>query len=77
MWNDERVSAVEPGIALVAGVLDLESHHCRWPVGTGFCGCAKIAGSYCRTHYDRGYTTRRDAIAPAQTNFGPRRVRFT
>lgn len=32
-------------------LMDLERHHCRWPVGTGSCGANKIDGkSYCGHH---------------------------
>ena len=45
-------------VARVASVLDLEAHHCRWPVshagGVGFCGCQKAEGkSYCAGHQAR------------------------
>ena len=32
-------------------LIDLESHHCRWPVDGGFCGWQKSFGiSYCKLH---------------------------
>jgi len=32
-------------------LMNLERHHCRWPVGTGSCGANKIDGkSYCAHH---------------------------
>lgn len=38
-------------------LMDLEPHHCRWPVGEptqGFCGCTKQPGSsYCKAHFER------------------------
>lgn len=38
-------------------LVDLEPHHCRWPVGEptqGFCGCTKQPGSsYCKAHFER------------------------
>ncbi|MBK1793526.1 hypothetical protein JHL21_03345 [Devosia sp. WQ 349] len=46
-WEPHR----EP-VALV----DLEAHHCRWPVGDGagaaqrFCGDLVVRGSYCERH---------------------------
>lgn len=57
----ERASVVSmpppPEIARVAGVLDLEQHHCRWPVGTGYCGAHKLDGrSYCPGHHARATT---------------------
>lgn len=66
----------EPEIALVAGVLDLEAHHCRWPVGSGFCGCQKAAGSYCQTHNDRAWAKRSNGAQPAQVSFGIYRSRL-
>lgn len=42
-------------------LLDLEPHHCRWPVGEptqGFCGCDKVPGlSYCAGHAVRAHTS--------------------
>lgn len=44
-------SAAFRGTPRVAGVRDLERHHCRWPIERGFCGCRKVAGtSYCNDH---------------------------
>lgn len=41
--------------------MDLEPHHCRWPIGepvAGFCGCDKVPGlSYCETHAHRAFAT--------------------
>lgn len=38
-------------------LLELETHHCRWPVGEpvkGFCGCQALDGKpYCEGHYAR------------------------
>jgi len=56
-------------IARVASILDLESHHCRWPIetptGMGFCGCQKVEGlSYCAGHVARA-TDRRPPIQRA------------
>lgn len=46
-------------IARVLSVIDLEPHHCRWPVGEplqGFCGCNKVPGtSYCEHHAARAF----------------------
>lgn len=40
-------------------LIDLEPHHCRFPVGEptqGFCGCPKVPGvSYCEGHMARAY----------------------
>jgi len=43
-------------------LLDLEAHHCRWPIGDvhdadfHFCGATKVAGlSYCLAHARRAY----------------------
>lgn len=42
---------------LVANIIDLEEHQCRWPVGDptrGFCGASKVPGkSYCAHHVMR------------------------
>lgn len=44
---------IEP---LNIALLDLEPHHCRWPLGDGpfvFCGHQKYPGSsYCRAHFE-------------------------
>lgn len=41
-------------------LLDLEPHHCRWPIGDptrGYCGHAKVPGSsYCAGHLARAVT---------------------
>ena len=41
--------------------MDLEPHHCRWPINepvTGFCGCDKVPGlSYCAGHAARAFAT--------------------
>lgn len=46
-----------PPQAKMVKLLDLEPHHCRWPIGDartadfGFCGCTKApVGSYCEHH---------------------------
>lgn len=50
-----------PDVARVASVLDLEAHHCRFPVGEpleGLCGAPRVDGrSYCQGHCDRAYVT--------------------
>lgn len=51
--KDETWRAL-PGAEPVS-LLDLEEHHCRWPIGqqhvVGFCGCRKVPGlSYCDKH---------------------------
>lgn len=62
------------GIAGVASVLELEDHHCRWPIGEvgkegfGFCGARKIDGAwqpYCAHHLQTGTTPRVARQAPA------------
>lgn len=54
-----RVSEVLPAPAIdtppATGVslFDLQSHHCRWPVGDApyvFCGAMKVDGRYCASH---------------------------
>lgn len=49
-------------VVRVTSVLDLEPHHCRWPVGDpkhagfGYCGCKKVEGlPYCNAHARRAY----------------------
>lgn len=51
-----------PGVATVMSLVDLEPHHCRWPIGDprhagfGYCGAEKVAGvSYCAGHMVRAY----------------------
>jgi GcrA cell cycle regulator len=45
-----------PTSALVADLMALEGHHCRWPMGPllapalGFCGLPKAGESYCAAH---------------------------
>lgn len=55
----QRRLAEQPEVALVKNVVDLEPHHCRWPVGEptrGFCGCQKQPGtSYCAKHLIRAH----------------------
>lgn len=62
------------GIARVTSVLELEDHHCRWPIGEvgkegfGFCGARKIDGAwqpYCAHHLQTGTTPRVARQAPA------------
>lgn len=55
-------------VARVLSIHDLESHHCRWPVGKpgelgfGFCGCQKVDGlSFCEGHAARAYSVRSGA----------------
>lgn len=53
----------EPAVTKpLLSLLDLENHHCRYPIGTpgqegfGFCGCKKVAGTpYCETHVRIAY----------------------
>lgn len=44
-------------VARVASILDLEEHHCRFPVARdGFCGAEKVSGlPYCTEHVRRCY----------------------
>ncbi len=43
-------------VARVASVLDLEEHHCRFPVSSGLCGDTKVSGlPYCEAHAKRCY----------------------
>jgi len=51
-----------PGRKPVA-LLDLEPHHCRWPVDGGSCGCNKVPGlPYCEQH---AATAFRPAVSPS------------
>jgi GcrA cell cycle regulator len=41
----------EEAIGPVVSFAELAAHHCRWPVGEGYCGGTAIAGSsYCWRH---------------------------
>lgn len=55
----QRRLAEQPEVALVKSIIDLEPHHCRWPIGeptSGFCGCQKQPGtSYCAKHLIRAH----------------------
>ncbi len=81
------VAVIEPlpvpqanDVAMVASVLDLESHHCRWPIdteaGMGFCGCEKVQGSYCAGHAARAFNAppdrskRSSYVHPSTRAFG-------
>lgn len=50
----EKIRCVDV-VPLNVGLLDLEPHQCRYPIGNGqilFCGHSKIEGtSYCSPHY--------------------------
>ncbi|MEW5705115.1 MAG: GcrA family cell cycle regulator [Pseudomonadota bacterium] len=52
-----RVKDHPEDIARVASILDLEDHHCRFPVRKdGFCGDQKVSGlPYCEAHVRRCY----------------------
>lgn len=44
-------------------LMDLEPHHCRWPIGAGeavlFCGSGRLVGRpYCPRHCGEAYTER-------------------
>jgi GcrA cell cycle regulator len=61
-------SAVFDGVALVASVLELESHHCRWPAGSGFCGHSHRVGSpYCERHHARAHVQANASHTPNAT----------
>ncbi len=49
--------AARQDVVRVSSIIDLEPHHCRWPIGEptrGFCGAAKVYGaSYCAHHLAR------------------------
>lgn len=51
--------AAVPDVARVASILELEDHHCKYPIGAspaGFCGSARVTGlPYCKTHSVRCY----------------------
>lgn len=53
-------------------LLELETHHCRWPVGEpvkGFCGCQALEGrSYCAGHHERAHERRPAAPRPNYTH---------
>lgn len=58
-------------VARIANVVDLEPHHCRWPIGEpghagfGFCGNQKLPGvSYCLTHARRATDAPRPKTRP-------------
>jgi len=67
------VAAVEAKLnpkPLVFSILELASHHCRWPIGDpreagfGFCGADKDPlHSYCRHHRSLAYAPRERASA--------------
>lgn len=76
-WKSPPPPPAEYDVARVK-TLDLELHHCRWPVGDpqdanfGHCGCKPMIGKpYCKDHVRRAYgpseasglaTPRRSAI---------------
>lgn len=68
-------------------LIDLESHHCRWPIGDpkeqdfGFCGARKHAASmYCDAHFRAsvapplGRSPNAEADAPRQSTMPTRRI---
>lgn len=66
------VADAAPPQALMVQLLDLEPHHCRWPIGEpgkpgfGFCGCEKATvGSYCQHHQQ---LSRREPLSAAHPN---------
>lgn len=52
-------AAAKPETITVRSIIDLEPHHCRWPIGEpveGFCGARKVNGlPYCTDHAVRAY----------------------
>lgn len=54
----QRLASI-PEVVRVTSIIDLEPHHCRWPIGEptrGFCGCQKQPGtSYCAKHLIRAH----------------------
>lgn len=52
-------AAAKPETISVRSIIDLEPHHCRWPIGepvAGFCGARKVHGlPYCTDHAVRAY----------------------
>lgn len=58
-------AAARQDVVRVRSILDLEPHHCRWPIGEptrGFCGHRKAPGtSYCEAHLAR---SKRGAVWP-------------
>lgn len=59
-------------IPRVLSLLELEAHHCRYPIGEpleGFCGCTAIEGKpYCPGHHARAFTAPR-ASTPNKPSF--------
>ena len=51
-------------------ILDLEAHHCRWPVGEpteGYCGCKRyLTLPYCEAHARRAYRPVETKHKPAE-----------
>ena len=70
------VPEVDP--AKMVRTLDLEEHHCRWPIGDPrdsdtfrHCGKDKVMGqSYCEAHVRRAYAPRINATGPNFTAGG-------
>ena len=68
--------------ALMVSLLDLEPHHCRWPIGDpkaktgfGFCGCRKApVGSYCPEHTQMARRKSDVSGEPISSFYGHRRV---
>ena len=54
--------------------LDLEDHHCRWPVGADedrtFCGSPRKRGSYCAHHAGMAFTPPRAPLGYDQKRMG-------
>ncbi len=66
----QRLASI-PEVVRVASIIDLEPHHCRWPIGEptrGFCGDRRVPGSsYCACHTARSVSHKpdRSELAPA------------
>ena len=63
VWSSRGVAAVapaEPVASLMIPILELQSHHCRWPTGVDengtpcFCGAEKFYMSWCVGHHAMG-----------------------
>lgn len=63
--------------ALVA-LIDLEPHHCRWPIEqdgtTMFCGADKHAGAYCEAHARIAYRPLIERIPSDEARYRGRRL---
>jgi GcrA cell cycle regulator len=67
-------AAAWSGEARVTSVVELQSHHCRWPIGdpvmVGFCGADRLGAlPYCETHARRAYRV----VSPKKTQAAVKR----